>query len=347
MSKYLPHSWLFYGLLLGVTIVLFLLIQPFLSALVLAFTLAIVFQPVNNYLIKNLRNNKILASVLTLTLIALLVILPLFLFGWQIFEQGREFYIQNFTDTAEIEETELSQTADQIKTMIVNWLPALDFDYTQLQSDGMGWMLSNFSTIFANTIKIVLNVLIIFLALFYLLKDMPRFLLGLERISPLDKERHNEVMTKLFTTINSVVIGSLLIALLQGLAIALGFVVFGIPQPIFWGGIGVVVSLIPGIGPIVILLPASILLYLSGQVGASIGMIIWAILIVSLIDNLLRPILIERGIKIHPFLILLSALGGIGFFGPIGFVLGPIILSLFFALLDIYINYQDELINNQ
>lgn len=346
MTKQLTHAWFFYGLLLGTTAVMFLLIQPFLSALVLAFTLAIVFDPINNYLVKNLWGNRTLASILTLALIGLVVIIPLFWFGWQILDQGRELYAQYFTADLETPGTEAGAIIENIRDQIDTWIPWLDLSYEgldQVQAEAMKWLIANLNIIFTNTIKIAFNSLILLLALFFLLRDMPRFFTNLEKISPLGKTQHQEVIEKIKTTINSVMTGSLLIAFLQGLAVALGFAIFNISQPIFWGGIGMVLSLIPGVGPIIVLLPAAILLYLGGNTFGAIGMIIWAILIVSLIDNLLRPILIERDIKLHSFFILLAALGGIGFFGPIGFVLGPVILSLFFALLDIYINYEKEL----
>jgi predicted PurR-regulated permease PerM len=84
------------------------------------------------------------------------------------------------------------------------------------------------------------------------------------------------------------------------------------------------------------LVPGIIYLFISGSVGHAVGLLIWGLLAVGLIDNILGPMLMNKGIDIHPLLILLSVIGGIIFFGAIGFILGPLVFALFFALLDIY-----------
>ncbi|MDO8664313.1 MAG: AI-2E family transporter, partial [Candidatus Liptonbacteria bacterium] len=98
------------------------------------------------------------------------------------------------------------------------------------------------------------------------------------------------------------------------------------------------------IGTALVLLPAILFLFLNGAVFSGIGLIVWGVGVVGLVDNFLGPKLVERGIRLHPFLILLSILGGIGFFGPLGFLLGPLALSLLFALLDIYSSLRKNLL---
>ena len=100
-----------------------------------------------------------------------------------------------------------------------------------------------------------------------------------------------------------------------------------------WGVVAALAALIPGIGTALVLLPAIGYLFFTGSTGMAIGLLVWGFVAVGLIDNFLGPILVNRGVKIHPFLILLSIFGGPSFFGPIGFVLGPLIVALLFALL--------------
>ena len=108
------------------------------------------------------------------------------------------------------------------------------------------------------------------------------------------------------------------------------------PNPVLWGLVAALAALIPGIGTALILIPAIGYLFFTGSTGAAIGLLIWGVVAVGLIDNFLGPMLVNRGVKIHPFLILLSIFGGLSFFGPVGFVLGPLIIALVFALLEIY-----------
>ena len=109
-----------------------------------------------------------------------------------------------------------------------------------------------------------------------------------------------------------------------------------------WGGAAAIASLVPNIGTALVLAPAIGFLYFGGEVGRAVGLAIWGVLAVGMIDNFLGPILINRGVRIHPLLILLSVIGGLGLFGPVGFLLGPLVVSLLFALLDIHLETADE-----
>ena len=131
-------------------------------------------------------------------------------------------------------------------------------------------------------------------------------------------------------------------ALIQGILTAVGFTFFGIPNATLWGSVAAITALIPGIGTALVLLPAILYLYFSGETLFAVGLLLWGMTAVGLVDNFLGPKLVERGMRLHPFLILLSVLGGVGFFGPLGFLLGPLVLSLLFALIEIYFAIKKE-----
>ena len=151
------------------------------------------------------------------------------------------------------------------------------------------------------------------------------------------RDIHDEtIFNKLALAINSVVRGNLAVAIIQGILTAVGFTIFGVPNAVLWGSVAAITALIPGIGTALVIFPAIIFLFISGEALSAFGLLLWGVMAVGLIDNFLGPKLASRGMRLHPFLILLSIFGGIGFFGPIGFLLGPIILSLLFALLEIY-----------
>ena len=127
-----------------------------------------------------------------------------------------------------------------------------------------------------------------------------------------------------------------MIGLIQGMLTGVGFWMFGVSNPVIWGTVAAVASLVPALGTSLVNIPAIIFLFLSGNISQAIGLLIWVVLAVGLIDNILGPYFINRGVKIHPFLILISVLGGISFFGPVGFIAGPVVLGLLFALLELY-----------
>jgi predicted PurR-regulated permease PerM len=209
-------------------------------------------------------------------------------------------------------------------------------DVDQYLKQWVGWLLQNLGSIFSNLAKIIVSSFIFLFALYYLLKDGIRLKKTIIALSPLAADDNEAIIQKLEGTMASVIKGSLLIALIQGVLTAVGFTIFGVPNAFLWGSVAVIAALIPGIGTSLVLAPAVIFLFLSGGTLSAIGLLVWGIGAVGLIDNFLGPKLIGRGMQLHPFLVLLSVLGGIGFFGPLGFLFGPLVLSLFFALIDIY-----------
>ena len=182
-----------------------------------------------------------------------------------------------------------------------------------------------------------------FIALYYLLKDGHKLKAAIVALSPLADADDETIFQKLERAINSVMKGNLLIALVKGALTLAGFAIFGVPAAILWGSVGVIAALIPGIGTAILFAPAILFLFLSGKVFFGVGLIAWGVLVVGLVDNILGPKLLGRGMQLHPLIILLSVLGGIGFFGPIGFLLGPLTMSLLFALLDIYFSFMKEI----
>jgi predicted PurR-regulated permease PerM len=116
----------------------------------------------------------------------------------------------------------------------------------------------------------------------------------------------------------------------------IGMWVFGIPNPTLWGSISAVASLVPGLGTALIFIPAVAYTYIAGNIPNAIGLLLWGTLIVGLVDNFLTPYLYSRSVDIHQLIMLFAVLGGLVVFGPIGFIFGPIVLAIFFSLIDIY-----------
>jgi predicted PurR-regulated permease PerM len=158
----------------------------------------------------------------------------------------------------------------------------------------------------------------------------------LKVLSPLPDKYDSRVIQRLHDAINSVVRGALLIALIQGIVSGVGLSIFGVPNAVLWGSLAVIAALIPYVGTAAVITPAVVYLFLIDRTGAAIGLAIWGVVAVGLMDNFLGPRLVNRGIKLHPVVILLAVLGGLVFFGPLGYILGPLVVSLLFALLDIY-----------
>ena len=182
--------------------------------------------------------------------------------------------------------------------------------------------------------EIGLNFFIIFFVMFYLFIDGARIADYIASFFPTRLDHSVFILQNIKKSTKAVLVGQLLTAIIQGLVGGIGLWIFGIPNFIFWTFIMIILSIIPLVGPAFIWLPAVFFLFLNGHSSAAIGLLVYGLLIVSTIDNFVRPKLISAGTNVHPIAVLLGVLGGISVFGLVGFLIGPVILSLFVILLE-------------
>src|SRR3989344_269966 len=293
----------FIGLLALILVLSLFIFLPYLTILVFAAVLAITFEPLYNALRATIFKNRSLASLATILIVVAAVLTP------------------------------LTETLDQ-KLKLINH--GFTFDVSELLKQMLSWVVGNAGAIFSGIAQSVLGLFLTMLAFYYLLKDGPHLRDALIRLSPLDDAYDALIIGKLKNAVHSVVLGTLTVAIIQGLLVSIGFYLFGVPNGALWGAVAAVAALIPFIGTTLVLLPAIFFLFIAGSTASGIGLLIWGAVAVGLIDNFLTPKLIERGTRIHPLLILFSVLGGFSFFGPAGFLIGPLTISLLFALFEIY-----------
>jgi predicted PurR-regulated permease PerM len=175
-----------------------------------------------------------------------------------------------------------------------------------------------------------------FFSLYYFLRDGDKIRLFANKILPLSENKENILVKKLSLAIAGVVKGSFLVALIQGAVATVGFYIFQVPNPLLWGSFTVLAALVPNVGTSLSLIPAVLYLFMMDRTGAGIGMAIWGAFAVGLIDNVVSPKLIGAQAKLHPVLVLFSILGGLQLFGFLGFLIGPIIMSMFVVLIEVY-----------
>jgi predicted PurR-regulated permease PerM len=260
--------------------------------------------------------------------------------GKQIYVESENLYF-SLTDENQrsIVITTLNSLSQTISAKFGNLFPVYDFsslNITVYVQNFLEWSFANLDSIFSSVTRLAFQIFIMLFALFYLLRDGGKFRDSIIALSPLADKYDERVILKLKQAIKSVVAGSLVVSLIQGVLTGLGFYVFGVPNPALWGSFAVVAALIPGFGTSLVLIPGIAYLFFTTTSIHALGLLIWSIIAVSLIDNYLGPILIKRGVQIHPFIILLSVMGGLIFFGPIGFIAGPLVVALLAALLEIY-----------
>lgn len=194
---------------------------------------------------------------------------------------------------------------------------------------------SNLFSLFSNVFGVFFGFIVVLISTYYLLKDGRRIKNELLVLSPLGDEHDELVFRRVFTAVEAVMGGMFVTGVLKGLLTGIAFWIFGIPAPIFWGFMTGLASFLPLVGSSLITLPATVYLFLTGDITGGIVFGVLSLLI-GTIDNFLQPKLVQSRTDIHPLLILLSILGGLQLYGFAGFVLGPLTIAVTIALIDIY-----------
>ncbi|HEY9583411.1 MAG TPA: AI-2E family transporter [Candidatus Paceibacterota bacterium] len=337
------QHYFFLALLLGVAVLTAFIFLPYLTSLLIAVVFSVVFRPLHRGISKVFskgHQSSSISTFITLLIVAVLVITPMIFLAKQIYVESENLY---YSLTDEGERSTIIQTLNDFSASLSNRLygvfPAYNFDsfnITKYVQNFLEWSFANLDTIFSSVTRFAIQIFIMLFALFYLLRDGGKLKQDIIAISPLADKYDDKIFAKLKQAIRSVVVGSLVIGFIQGILTGLGFYIFGVPNPALWGSLAVVAALIPGIGTSLVLIPGILYLFFMSTHLHALGLLIWGIVAVGLIDNYLGPLMINRGVHIHPFLILLAVIGGLSLFGPIGFIAGPLILALLFALLEIY-----------
>lgn len=324
--------YFFLGLLLAVLVLVFALFRPFVAPIALAFMAAIIVKPVDRKILSAVKGRRTLAAVATTLFVILVILVPIGLLFQQIIVEAVQFY----NDIREGGLGGFNQAISYVLEPIQRVFPGFDPDLRGAVTALADALVSNATKIFSSTASLVLGLFVAVLSLFYILRDGHRFRKAIVELSPLSDKYDTEIIDKVERAVNSVVRGSLFVALTQGVLATIGFFIFGVPHALLWGALAAVAALLPGIGTGLVVIPAVLYLVATGSYGFAIGLTIWGAVAIGLVDNIVLPVIVGRGFTVHPLLILLSVLGGLAFFGPIGLFLGPLVLALFFALIEIY-----------
>jgi len=332
MPQHSSELYFFFAIFLAVIGLTFFIFLPFVSVLAVSAVFAVLFHPLYHQVKTRVVSRESIAAALVVLIVILGVLAPLFVIGYMVFAEARDVVVALSNDQGRI-----TETLDAMTYRVAQYLPGFEIDLREHVRTALVFFTQSLGPIFAKTASILFSLFLGLIAFFYFLKDGPRFRDFMIAYSPLRDTFDHQILEKLKLTINSVIKGSLFIALLQGVLSGIGLAIFGVPNPILWGSLAALGALIPSVGTALILVPAIIYLFVIGSVGPAVGLLIWSVLAVGLIDNFLGPHFIGRGVRIHPFFVLLSVLGGVAFFGPSGFILGPLALSLLVVLGEMYV----------
>lgn len=328
------------ALIAGSLIVTFFIFRPFLVVLILAAIFAVVLQPLYGVILRRMSGSPGLAAFATIVISVVCIVVPLTFITMQIAGNAQSLYT-SLTDGSG--RTHLDTVFQYTNDVVARYVPSFALSGVELSTsidqyikNGLVWLIQNLGGAFGGIARFLLDFFIFLVALYYLLRDGAKLKKTIIEVSPLADTEDTAVFARLELAVHSVIRGSLMIALIQGILTGIGFAFFGIPNSVLWGVVAMFSALIPGIGTSLVLAPGVAYLFIIGATTPAIGLLLWSVIAVGLIDNLLGPKLVGKGMQLHPLVVLLSVFGGLVFFGPAGIFLGPLCTSLLFALLSIY-----------
>lgn len=338
MERRYIESFFFLALLLGTLVVVVKMVLPFAGILILAAILAFLFSGLYERLARAMGDRRTLAALVMTVLVFFTILVPLSLAVWRIAVEAGALY-SYLRDRADPEE--VLRIVSQAEELIRRVAPSFQLDPADVSAQAqraLAWLVAHVGSIFAGATRLIAAFFFLLLFFFYLVRDGGKLKLRVMELSPLADDQERLILDKVGRAVTSVVRGSVILHLLQGIVAGIGMALFGLPNPALWGAVTALAAFVPTIGTALVFVPAVAYLVLAGHMGAAIGLSIWAFTAVGLLDNFLGPKMVASGIRVHPLIVMLAVLGGIGLFGPLGILLGPILISLLFALFDIYLS---------
>lgn len=330
----------------------YLLVAPYVGAIVLAFVLSLLCFPVHQYIERKIPGKPNLVASLSCLLLVVVIVVPASLVFIAIVQQGIVFTKQSYHWLSAGGAEQLMQHSAVQRTLdYVNHIsPAGEVSGESIVkhltefSSGFGKELLNFSTKLVGDITgLIFGFVLMLFILFFLLRDHEKVVNSLHWIIPLSRSQEEALLSEAKTVARSAVIGSFLTAIAQGIAGGIAIAIVGLPG-LFWGTMMAFASFIPAVGTALIWVPACLYLLLTGDWPWALFLAIWGVVVVGSIDNVLRPLLMQGSSSMNTLLIFLSLLGGIQLFGLIGVIYGPIIFALTIVLIRLYtLEFKDFL----
>jgi predicted PurR-regulated permease PerM len=325
-----------YGVLLLLIYLVFRIYEPFLAALGWAAILVIFFYPMYTRLTRRFSSKR--AAVFSTLAVTILLIVPTILVTTLFVREALS--ISRGMQHSIVEEH--AQVVQKSWVWIAHRIPGLDPDADVLEmlaeavQKQAGFLAERLGTILRNIAEFIFDLFVMIFAMFYFFRDGHQMIRGVRSILPFDAEQRETMITQAGDLISASVTTSLIIAAIQGILGGLGFALVQLPTPIFWGVAMAFFSLVPVVGSGLIFVPASLWLGFTGHWGRALLLLLICAGVSTIVDNVLRPLLLGGRSELSGLVIFISVVGGVSLFGMLGLVLGPILVATAAGVLAVY-----------
>ena len=348
MNSEVYRKIIFTLIFLVLIIISFLIIKPFLTAVLTGVILSYIFYPCYSKIYKKILNKNV-SALITSIIVIVIITLPLFFILNTISKEAYTTYLLSKQTLASGQFLASCEPVDKPVCKFINYFadkandPKTRYYFDTTIKNATAKITEGISNILFTIPIFLLDMFIALFVMFFFFRDGEILVDKIGRILPLKNKYRKHVFKKLNDMAYAVIYGSIIIAIIQGTLGGLGFLIFGLSSPLLWGVVMIFAALIPYVGSSIIWFPAALMLIINGYFNLETNSIIkgillmlYGVLIIGTIDNILKPKLIGDKGGLHPVLVLLGVVGGLKFFGFIGIIVGPIMLSMLVAFIKIY-----------
>jgi predicted PurR-regulated permease PerM len=296
------------------------------SSILGAIVLFTIFRPVYLYLVEKKNWNKSLVALLIILTSLIVIVIPFLSLSIMIIDKIGSIKRDSFP---------IQEWVSKVDEFAAAHLNQPKLAESSLQKLGT-YVTELFPSIISSAVNIILTLLGLYFLLYFMLTQIKEFEAGLLKYAPFREQHALKFAKTLRNSTYSNVLGQGIIAITQGTLLAMGFYAVGIPDAVFWGVIGSFISFLPVVGAPTLCIPASIIMFATGHTVKGIIILLYGLLIIGNIDNVLRMIINKRIGNTHPIISVIGVFIGLPLFGILGLVFGPLLLSYFLLLLEIY-----------
>ena len=336
-------------LLLFVSLAFIWVLWPFYGAIFWGSIFALMFSPLFLRVLRKMRQKRTLASVITVSIVLVLVILPVGFISALLAQEAASVY-----QRVQSGDLSFSRYFQQVYDALPLWVTGL-LDRSGLNNLGLiqarvsesltkgsQFIATQALSIGQNAFDFFVSFFIMLYLMFFFLRDGAALSRRIKEAIPLEEDIKRNIFSKFTTVIRATVKGNIVVAMLQGALGGLIFWFLGIHAPVLWGTLMAFLSLLPAVGAALVWIPVAIYFLATGAIWHGILLIAFGVLVIGLVDNILRPVLVGKDTKMPDYVVLVSTIGGMSLFGLNGFVIGPVVAAMFMAAWDIFMKARED-----
>jgi predicted PurR-regulated permease PerM len=317
-----------------------LIVQPFAAALFIAAVIAGAISPWYESLAARLRGRRQVAAGLTSTAILLVVVLPLAVISVVLAKEISDGanYVRTTLRSEGVQGlvNDLPRPLRALADKVVTQLPQGQGDLQDVAQQQGGRAAAAVGGVLSATWAVVIQLVMMLIAFFFFLVDGPQLVDWFEDVMPLGRGQTRRLLRDFRRVSVAVIVSSVATAAIQAAVALVGYLIARVPNPFFFAIVTLIVALVPAVGAGSVVLAAAAIMYLGGHSYAALFLVLWGVFAVGLIDNVVKPYLIRGGIELHGAVVFFALLGGLAYFGPVGLIAGPLVVSFFLAVIRMW-----------